>query len=121
MPEDVAGTSRVLRIGHLNVFGVFVSDNLDHDGDSDTATIGTYGMVTFDDDRGSLSTVAFVDAASASASGPLFDYADSDGVTVFVTAAALNEYGETLSGIALKVGADRNRRMPKKSRHLHHG
>jgi hypothetical protein len=63
----------------------------------------TSGFVVFDDDPGSVQTVALIDGAAAQ--GPFYEYQDSGGETAYVTVAAINEYGETVSGVRVKVVA----------------
>ena len=63
----------------------------------------TNGYVQFDDDAGSVQAVVLIDGAAAQ--GPFYEYQDSGGETAYVTVAALNEYGETVSGVRVKVSA----------------
>ena len=107
-----AGTTIPIKIGqagttaggsHPNDYAT-TTDGAD-DGNPATleATGTTNGYVQFDDDAGSVQAVVLIDGAAAQ--GPFYEYQDSGGETAYVTVAALNEYGETVPGVRVKVSA----------------
>jgi hypothetical protein len=113
---DVAGTPYVVDVGqggaspgdatgsppgHRNDFTTVPGD---HDDDAETPPVGmTYGWLRFDDNRGNLMTVVLIEGAGPQ--GPFYEYQDSGGETTYVTVAALNDYGELVPGVDVKVTA----------------
>ena len=107
-----AGTTTPIKIGQAGSVAAgshpndFATDTAVPD-DGNPATLEvtgtTGGYVQFDDDAGSVQTVALIDGAAAQ--GSFYEYQDSGSETAYVTVAALNEYGETVSGVRVKVAA----------------